>query len=106
MFAIAFDMDVNALRTHYGEPYNNAYFEIRGTLRRYAYYNTQGSVYLSQDEDMLNLVRAMNALKAIDWFRLSVRDIRAFRVENWSDFTPFFREPLTVCGDSVGSPPC
>jgi virulence-associated protein VapD len=23
----------------------------------------------------------------IDWFRNSVRDIRAFRIEDWSDFT-------------------
>lgn len=35
---------------------------------------------------------AMNALKAIPWFTQSVRDIRAFRVEDWSDFTPLFKE--------------
>ena len=29
----------------------------------------------------------INALKAIDWFRKSVRDIRGYRVEEWSDFT-------------------
>ena len=34
----------------------------------------------------------MNALKAIPWFANSVRDIRAFRVENWSDFTQFMKE--------------
>ena len=33
----------------------------------------------------------MNALKAIPWFTASVRDIRAFRVENWSDFTSFMK---------------
>lgn len=33
MFAIAFDMDVNALKTNYGEPYNNAYYEIKTALR-------------------------------------------------------------------------
>ena len=27
------------------------------------------------------------ALKEIEWFRLSVRDIRGYRVEEWSDFT-------------------
>lgn len=59
MFAIAFDLDVNALRDSYGEPYNNAYYEIKKLLRSYDYYNTQGSVYLSNDNDMLNLVRAM-----------------------------------------------
>lgn len=92
MFAIAFDMDIKTLRTNYGEPYNNAYYEIKCILNRFGYYNAQGSVYLSNDEDMLNIVRTMNALKSIDWFRTSVRDIRAFRVENWSDFTSFFQE--------------
>lgn len=29
----------------------------------------------------------MNALKEINWFTKSVRDIRAFKVEDWSDFT-------------------
>ena len=29
MFAIAFDMNIGDLRTNYGEPYNNAYYEIR-----------------------------------------------------------------------------
>jgi virulence-associated protein VapD len=26
MFAIAFDLDINALSKNYGEPYNNAYY--------------------------------------------------------------------------------
>lgn len=29
MFAIAFDMDIKELRNTYGEPYNNAYYEIK-----------------------------------------------------------------------------
>ena len=41
---------------------------------------------------MANLLRAINALKNTDWFKNSVRDIRAFRVEDWSDFTPFIKE--------------
>lgn len=43
MFAIAFDMDINALSKNYGEPYNNAYYEIKKLLRGYDYYATQGS---------------------------------------------------------------
>lgn len=92
MFAIAFDMEIRKLRANYGEPYNNAYYEIHRILQKYQYYNAQGSVYLSNDDDMANLFRALSALKSIDWFRNSVRDIRAFRVENWSDFTPLFTE--------------
>lgn len=92
MFAIAFDMVISDLKEHYGEPYNNAYYEISKLLRKYEFYNTQGSLYLSKKTDMLNLYRAMEALKGVDWFRKSVRDIRAFRVEDWSDFTTIFKE--------------
>lgn len=41
---------------------------------------------------MSNLFRAMNELKSIDWFKNSVRDIRAFRIEDWSNFTDFMKE--------------
>lgn len=92
MYAIAFDMSISDLKGHYGEPYNNAYFEIKTELRKYDFYNTQGSVYLTTNRDMANLFRAITALKQIAWFRASVRDIRVFRVEDWSDFTPLLKE--------------
>ena len=87
MFAIAFDMDIKELRNSYGEPYNNAYYEIKIILRKYDFFNTQGSVYLTDKDDMANLFAAIYALKKITWFKAAVRDIRAFKVENWSDFT-------------------
>lgn len=92
MFAIAFDMVINDLKTYYGEPYNNAYYDISVIMEKYGFYRTQGSVYLTENSDMTNLFRAMNALKSVQWFKSSVRDIRAFRVENWSDFTSFMKE--------------
>ena len=92
MYAIAFDMLIEDLKKHYGEPYNNAYFEIKTLLREYEFFNTQGSVYLTTKNDMANLYRAIEVLKKIDWFRKSVRDIRAFRVEDWSDFTSVIKE--------------
>jgi virulence-associated protein VapD len=91
MFAIAFDMVIADLKLHYGEPYNNAYFDIKNELRKYEFYNTQGSVYLSENNDMANLFKAIYALKKIEWFRNSVRDIRAFRVEDWSNFTDLIK---------------
>lgn len=92
MFAIAFDLNINELKATYGEPYNNAYYEIKNLLRRFDFYNTQGSVYLTEKNDMATLFRAISALKDIGWFKESVRDIRAFRVEDWSDFTSFVKE--------------
>ena len=41
---------------------------------------------------MVNLTRAVIKLKSVDWFRNSVRDIRAFKVEDWSNFTDFMKE--------------
>ena len=32
-------------------------------------------------------MQAIIDLARIDWFRNSVRDIRGYRVEDWSDFT-------------------
>ena len=92
MYAIAFDLVIVDLKKNYGEPYNNAYFEINKVLRQFDFYNRQGSVYMTEKSDMANLFKAIDALKKIEWFRSSVRDIRAFRVEDWSDFTGLFKE--------------
>jgi virulence-associated protein VapD len=47
----------------------------------------QGSLYTTDKDDLANLFAAIMALKALPWFPASVRDIRAFKVEHWSDFT-------------------
>lgn len=87
MFAISFDMVISDLKKYYGEPYNNAYYEISTILESYSFFRTQGSVYLSEINDMSNLVDAIDALTEQEWFANSVRDLRAFRVEDWSNFT-------------------
>ena len=92
MYAISFDMLISDFRENYGDPYNNAYYEISNLLEKFDFYRTQGSVYLSQNNDLADLTRAMLALKSLTWFQKSVRDIRAFKVEDWSDFTGFMKE--------------
>lgn len=87
MFAISFDMVVSDLKEYYGNSYNNAYYEISNILEEFGFYRAQGSVYLSENSDMANLVDAIDALIEKEWFANSVRDIRAFKVENWSNFT-------------------
>lgn len=93
MFAISFDMVVSELKQHYGEPYNNAYFEIKAVLRANGFEWIQGSTYLTKSDDLGNMFRAIEALKKISWFRKSVRDIRGYKVENWSNFTDIVKEP-------------
>lgn len=92
MFAIAFDMIVKNLRENYGEPYNNAYYDISVMMEKYGFYRVQGSLYMTESEDFSSMFSAMMALKSVPWFRKSVRDIRAFRVENWSDFTAIIQQ--------------
>ena len=89
MYAIAFDLRIDDLKRTYGEPYNRAYDEIRQELEDLGFEWTQGSVYInSSSKDSLTTVyKAINRLSKIDWFKESVRDIRAYKVEDWSDFT-------------------
>lgn len=91
MFAISFDMAISSLEKYYGTPYNRAYFEIKTILKRNGFSWIQGSTYLSNSDDMGNVVKAIMDLSKIEWFKKSVRDIRGFKVENWSNFTEIVR---------------
>ncbi len=93
MYAIAFDLEIATLKRECGDPYNNAYFEVRRELEALDFNWTQGSVYLYSGEGGLAAVyRAISKLSGIPWFKKSVRDIRAFKVEDWSDFTAIVKE--------------
>lgn len=89
MYAIAFDLRVEDLKKNYGEPYNKAYDDIRQELEKVGFAWTQGSVYINTDpkNSLTTVYKAINMLSKIQWFKDSVRDIRAFKVEDWSDFT-------------------
>ena len=87
MFAIAFDMVVADIRQHYPKGISSAYTEIGKTLTPHGFERVQGSVYLTHNASLANLFDAIDALKAMKWFKLCARDVRGFKVENWSDFT-------------------
>lgn len=91
MFAIAFDRLVDETRKRHPKGVAQAYSDIGSTLERFGFARIQGSVYVCDREDLANLFAAMTALKQLQWFSLCVRDIRAFRIEQWSDFTNFFK---------------
>lgn len=88
MFAIAFDLVVRETLQHHPRSVSQAYTDIADVLGEFGFERVQGSVYVTGSEDLANLFRAITALKALPWFPRSVRDIRAFRIEQWSDFTP------------------
>ncbi|MBR1397193.1 MAG: virulence protein [Selenomonadaceae bacterium] len=89
MYAIAFDLKIDDLKREYGEPYNKAYDEVRQELEAIGFEWTQGSVYINSGttNNLTVVYKAINKLSKINWFKKSVRDIRAFKVEDWSDFT-------------------
>ena len=93
MFAIAFDLVVADTERHHPQGVSQAYADIADTLERFGFRRVQGSVYVTDCEDMAKLFQALMAPKGLAWFPVSVRDIRAFRIEQWSDFTPIMKAP-------------
>jgi virulence-associated protein VapD len=91
MFAIGFDLLVHQTELTHPKRVSQAYADIGAVLNRYGFTRVQGSVYVSQGDSLVNVTLAMNALKALPWFAVCVRDIRAFKVEHWSDFTDFIK---------------
>ncbi len=87
MFAIAFDLVVADTAKNHPKGVAQAYADIRNTLTGLGFEWRQGSLYTTDKDDLANLFAAIMALKALPWFPASVRDIRAFKIEHWSDFT-------------------
>jgi len=92
MYAIVFDLVIADLKRHYGERYHRAYSDIRKVMRQNGFLWIQGSTYVT-DQSMVSITLEKNVLNRIDWFKKSIRDIRAFKIEDWSNFTAMFRSP-------------
>lgn len=94
MYGIVFDLEIDVLKKCYGDPYNRAYDEIGQELKEVGFEWAMGNLYISNSnrENLTHVYRAINRLSKINWFKESVRDIRAFKVEDWSDFTEIVKE--------------
>jgi virulence-associated protein VapD len=90
VYAIAFDMDIEQLRVHFGDPYNNAYVEIRRVLEGHQLRWQQGSVYFGAPEVTAAsvMVAVIDLTSRLPWFAASVRDIRMLRIEELNDLMP------------------
>src|SRR4051794_8407158 len=90
LYAITFDMDIDSLRLNYGDPYNNAYGEIRKVLQRQGFTWQQGSVYFGGEtiNAVTCVLAALELPRALPWFAASVRDIRMLRIEEYNDLMP------------------
>lgn len=91
MYALAFELQVEELKKHYGN-WDEANLEIRRELETLGFEWIQACLYISNNEnDLMNVYKAISKLRKIDWFKKSVRDVRAFEVEDWSNFTEFVK---------------
>jgi virulence-associated protein VapD len=93
MYAIAFDLTVADAEQHHPKGVSQAYADIGATLNEHGFRRVQGSLYVTDNEDMATLFLAIQSLRMRVWFQKSVRDIRAFRIEQWSDFTTVVKAP-------------
>lgn len=64
MFAIAFDLVVADTEKHHPKGVSQAYSDIADTLGRFGFRRIQGSVYVTDSENMANLFEAIMALKS------------------------------------------
>ena len=90
LYAITFDMDIDSLKLNYGDPYNNAYSEIRKLLLNQGFKWQQGSVYFGSQEinAVTCVLAALELSRALPWFAASVRNIRMLRIEEYNDLMP------------------
>ncbi len=90
LYAITLDMDIESLKLNYGDPYNNAYGEIRKVLQRQGFTWQQGSVYFGGESinAVTCVLAAIELSRALPWFAASVRDIRMLRIEEFNDLMP------------------
>jgi virulence-associated protein VapD len=97
MCAIAFDMDIEQLRTNYSDPYNNAYLEIRRVLQRHGFTWQQGSIYFGGDTvtAVTCVLAAIDLAQSLTWFAASVRDIRMLRIEELNDLMPAVQQAVS-----------
>jgi len=94
LYAIAFDMEIDQLREHYGDPYNNAYLEIRRVLQRHGFIWQQGSTYFGNEAAtaVTCVLAAVDLGRSLPWFAACVRDIRMMRIEELNDLMPAVRQ--------------
>uniref|UniRef100_A0A7C2K013 Endoribonuclease VapD n=1 Tax=Schlesneria paludicola TaxID=360056 RepID=A0A7C2K013_9PLAN len=83
-------MDIDSLKLHYGDPYNNAYAEIRRVLSKQGFAWQQGSVYFGGEtvNAVTCVLAAIELSRTLPWFAASVRDIRMLRIEEFNDLMP------------------
>ena len=104
VYAIAFDMDIEHLRIHYGDPYNAAYLDIRRVLERHGFQWQQGSMYFGGPTVTAVgvTVAVIDLTTQLPWFAAAVRDIRMLRIEELNDLMPVVQQVAGMTGADGG----
>ena len=91
MYAITFDLDLDALKKNYpGNTPTQGYEDIGRVLGKYGFSRQQGSVYFG-DKSVTPVVCVMavqDVQKTHPWFVKVVGDIRMLRIEEHNDLMP------------------
>jgi virulence-associated protein VapD len=99
MYAISFDLDLSAVRKYFklpandvplDNPYADAYAALEYELRNVGFRHEHENLFLALG-NLANVYKAIAKLSSIEWFKKCAYDVRAFRVEDWSDFTEIIR---------------
>jgi virulence-associated protein VapD len=100
VYAIAFDMDIEQLRVHYGAPSNDAYLDIHRVLEGHQFQWQQGSIYFGGPTVTAAtvMVAVIDLATHLPWFAAAVRDIRMLRIEELNDLMPVVRRVAEMPG--------
>jgi virulence-associated protein VapD len=63
MYAIAFDLTVADAEQHHPKGVSQAYADIGATLNEHGFRRVQGSLYVTDNEDMATLFLAIQSLR-------------------------------------------
>lgn len=94
MFVISFDMSTNEAVRHHPKGVRQAYRDIAKALEKHGFKRVQLSVFAATDENLLDLIKAVNALGDLAWFKFCITSIRAFRMESGTDQTGLFQDKI------------
>lgn len=103
MYAIAFDLEVAALKEHYsGNTHTNGYNDVRKFLGDRGFGHQQGSVYFGDSSvDAVSCVLTVQEMsETFPWLRHCVKDIRMLRIEENNDLAAAVNKaPVPAPGD-------
>lgn len=94
MYAIVLDLNFEILKNHFEDPHKIVFDEISHELKGFAFEKTTGNIFIHrlEKDGLRDLYCAINSLSKITWLKESLRELHAFKIEDWSNFTSIIKE--------------